>query len=203
MLLNLIKHALSSLFSRGKRVGGTGVSTPSETTVVELVTPHPAANLLPEPVETDPPDLNSTGVSLIKSYESCKLSSYRDMVGRWTIGWGTTGPDVTSGLVWTQEQADERFVSDLAVHAKYVEDIVLPKFKIHDDQFSALVSFCYNCGPGNLKKLVDGSDTVSSMGERLLLYDKGRVGGELVPIKGLARRRQAEKALFERGVVRK
>ena len=32
----------------------------------------------------------------------------------WTIGWGSTGPDIKKGVVWTQKQCDDRFTEHLA-----------------------------------------------------------------------------------------
>ena len=56
---------------------------------------------------------NADGIALIKSFEGCILKSYLDQGGVWTIGWGHTGDDVSEGLVWTQDQADAAFLSDL------------------------------------------------------------------------------------------
>ena len=39
----------------------------------------------------------------------------------WTIGWGTTGPDIVPGLVWTRKQADDRFEASLS---KFVQGAI-------------------------------------------------------------------------------
>lgn len=59
------------------------------------------------------------------------------------------------------------------------------------EQFDALTSFCYNCGKGNLEKLVCGR-SADVVADKLLVYNKG--GGKVLP--GLVRRRQEERALF-------
>lgn len=63
--------------------------------------------------------------------------------------------------------------------------------ELNDNQFSALVSFCYNCGSGNLQKLCShgGKETVPNY---ILLYNKS--GGNVLA--GLVRRRQAELDLY-------
>ena len=33
------------------------------------------------------------GIALIKRFEGCCLTAYKDRVGVWTIGWGTTNAD--------------------------------------------------------------------------------------------------------------
>ena len=61
----------------------------------------------------------------IKSFEQCRLKAYMPTPNDVpTIGWGSTGPDIRMGMAWTQEQADERFASDLAKFgAKVAGDI--------------------------------------------------------------------------------
>ena len=161
--------------------------------------PHPVEQALN--AEQGPPhlpDLNEDGIELIKSFESCKLTAYRDIIGKWTIGWGYAGLEVSSGMVWNQAQADSQLNTSLLEFSKQVESTIGTRFPLTDNQFSALVSFCYNCGSANLKTLVAGSDNVEHLGERITLYNKARISGELVVVAGLARRRQAEQALFRR-----
>lgn len=139
-------------------------------------------------------------LELIKSFEGCRLVAYDDLQpnktitsmsqvkGTLTIGYGHTA-GVTVGQVITKEQADNMFKSDLKKYEKYVTDNV--KLELNENQFSALVSFCYNCGVGNLKTLVKGR-TASQIAEAILLYNKA--GGQV--LKGLVRRREAERKLF-------
>src|SRR3712207_9448030 len=67
----------------------------------------------------------------------------------WTIGWGSTGPDIKKGVVWTQKQCDDRFTSHLAEFAEKVKKL-LGNTPTTQKQFDALVSFAYNVGPANL-----------------------------------------------------
>ena len=37
--------------------------------------------------------ISKTGIDLIKEFEGCHLTAYRDEVGVWTIGYGITNAD--------------------------------------------------------------------------------------------------------------
>ena len=67
-------------------------------------------------------------------------------------------------------------------------------YHFNQNQFDALVSFTYNCGVGNLKNLTQsGKRALAQISVKLLLYNKA--GG--VVLRGLQRRRTAEKELFD------
>lgn len=105
-----------------------------------------------------------------------------EVVGTLTIGYGHTDvagyPKIKQGLRLSKEQADEILGDDLAPCEADVRRLVHVPLGQH--QFDSLVSFCFNCGAGNLKKLViklnDGNyddipkrlmQFVSSKGERM------------------------------------
>ena len=135
---------------------------------------------------------SSKGVSLIKSFEGCRLKAYKCPVGVWTIGYGHTA-GVKEGDIITQEQADEYLRNDLAKYEKAVMNYD-GIYHFNQNQFDALVSFTYNCGVGNLKNLTQsGKRTLAQISARLLIYNKA--GG--VVLRGLQRRRAAEKELFD------
>jgi lysozyme len=58
-------------------------------------------------------DISASGIALIKQFEGCRLSAYRDVSGVLTVGWGHTGKDVTKGLTITQARADTLLRQDL------------------------------------------------------------------------------------------
>lgn len=135
---------------------------------------------------------SSKGVSLIKSFEGCRLKSYKCPAGVWTIGFGHTA-GVKEGDTITQEQADEYLRNDLAKYEKAVLNYD-GIYHFNQNQFDALVSFTYNCGAGNLKNLTqNGKRTLAQISAKLPLYNKA--GG--VVLRGLQRRRAAEKELFD------
>lgn len=137
---------------------------------------------------------NQDGLDLIKSFEGLRLEAYQDSVGIWTIGFGSTGPEIVKGLKWTREQADSRLEEDVYKFEKGVAACV--KVKLNTNQFSALVCFSYNVGTGSLqkstllKKLNAGD--MASAADEFLRWNKA--GGQVLT--GLTRRRIAERELF-------
>ena len=134
--------------------------------------------------------INKEGLSLIKSFEGCRLEAYKPVATEvyWTIGYGHCGADVKKGAKITQKQAEEYLKKDLEKFEKYVTET---KLKLNENQFSALVSFCYNCGKRNLQTLIKGR-TIEQIGDALLKYNKA--GGKVLA--GLTKRRKAEQKLF-------
>jgi len=131
---------------------------------------------------------SDAGIKFIQSFESCELTAYNP-TGKekmCTIGWGHYG--VQPGTTITQEEADALFKKDLAKFEKAVNDLGLV---LNQNQFDALVSFAYNTGPGNLRKLCRGR-SLQQIAEKMTEYNKA--GGKV--LKGLTRRRNAEKDLF-------
>lgn len=136
---------------------------------------------------------------LLHEFESCRLTAYPDPGSDdghpWTIGWGSTGPDIKRGTVWTQEQADARFEADLKRFGDSVARLV-GDAPTNGFQFAALVSFHYNTGklgPSTLlrkHKAGDYSGAKAEFGK--WVYNDGRV------MRGLQRRREAEAALYAR-----
>lgn len=131
------------------------------------------------------------GIKFIQSFESCRLTAYKDVAGVWTIGFGHTN-GVHEGMKITQAQADEMFRKDLK---SYEDAVNALGFTLTPQQFDALVSFSYNCGKGNLKNLVANRD-YKQIADAMLLYNKARVNGVLKPVAGLTRRRKAEREMF-------
>ncbi|RDU95358.1 lysozyme [Trinickia dinghuensis] len=139
--------------------------------------------------------INEAGINLIKEFEGLRLTAYADVVGVLTIGYGHTGPDVKPGMVITEAQAGQLLIDDLARFENGVSGLV--KVPVNANQFSALVSFSYNVGLGNLGgstllRLLNQSDYAGAA-QQFPLWDKA--GGRELP--GLLRRRQAEQALFQ------
>ncbi len=129
-------------------------------------------------------------LALIKEFEGCELNAYRCPSNVLTIGWGHT-EDVQEGQTITQEQADNMLIADMEKYEGYVNNCKEMGFTLNQNKFDALVSFTYNCGPGNLATLVKDRDS-STVAEKILLYVNGANG----PLEGLVRRRKAERDLF-------
>lgn len=144
---------------------------------------------------------NKAGIDLIKQFEGCRLKAYPDPATGgepWTIGYGLTSAAgiirVIKGLTITQEQADQYLVQSLA---KYEEAVSKALTKPPTaNQFGAMVSLCFNIGPGNFAKSsvvrkFNAGDTAGAA-NAFLLWNKA--AGKVMA--GLTRRREAEKKLF-------
>ena len=131
------------------------------------------------------------GINLIKQFEGVRLTAYKCPAGVYTIGYGHTR-GVQRGMKITEEEASAYLTADLLNSEKAVEryDSV---YHWNQNEFDALVSFTFNCGATNLRALLrNGRRNRSQIAETLPLYRKA--GGKV--LKGLERRRAAEKALF-------
>lgn len=137
--------------------------------------------------------ISDEGLNIIKRYEGLRLDAYKDPVGIWTIGYGHT-KGVAQGMEITEEQADAFLREDV----NSAEKSVMTYHQIYNfnvNEFSALVSFTYNCGAGNLKKLVNGGmRTKKEISDAIPLYCKA--GGK--ELKGLKKRRKEEQELFNK-----
>lgn len=148
--------------------------------------------------------LNANGFSLIRSFEGFSETPYKDQVGRWTIGYGTTfysgGRAVTKDdESLTRDQASD-ILEDL-LNSEYCPEVERAvEVSISDNQFAALVSFTYNEGIGNLlQSTVLKCTNMKNWNDAALafmLWTKIRVNGELVQNLGLTRRRKAEQLLY-------
>lgn len=137
---------------------------------------------------------SSTALNHIKKYEGCQMESYEDSNGRWAVGYGQTGPQITKGLRITQLEAD----AFLRNHVERVQEDIsrLVKVKLTQNQFDALVGLVYNIGLGafsssTLLKKING-DKMEEAAQEILKWTHSQ--GKELP--GLKNRRQDEYYLF-------
>lgn len=150
------------------------------------------------------------GLNLIKEFEGCHLSAYYDpLTGGLpiTIGWGSTKDmsgkpfKITDKI--TQQQADELF--EYQVRNQFLPPLTkIPYWnEMNDEMRGALISFAYNLGANFYGSA--GFTTITRVlkekswhlvPEALYRY---RNPGSSVE-KGLARRRRAEGALWDKGL---
>lgn len=141
--------------------------------------------------------INQLGLSLVKFFEGCYLTAYRDPVGIWTIGYGHTGlkhkdGTVKEGRIITYTEAENLLRYDMGVFEDEVTRYV--QVPINENQFSALVSFDFNTGglgSSTLLKLLN-QGKYQDAAEQFLRWDKA--GGKTLA--GLTKRRKAERQLF-------
>ena len=138
-------------------------------------------------------------INLIKQFEGCRYSPYRDSVGLWTVGYGHLigdGKSLPSGdnRVFTQEEIDNFLVNDLTRTESGINMLV--RVTLTQNQFDALCSFCYNLGIGAFQKSTLLKDINASLWDAAAndLLKFHFAGGVSQP--GLVKRRQAEHDLF-------
>jgi lysozyme len=144
-------------------------------------------------------EINDAGIELIKSFEGVKLVPYKDPIGIPTIGIGATFYQDGRKVAMTDPPMTEVQVTELLkFHLNKFEQGVssIVKVPLNSNQFSALVSFAFNCGIGNLQgstllKKLNALDYLSAA-DQFLVWNKA--GGK--ELSGLTRRRKAERDLF-------
>lgn len=128
------------------------------------------------------------------------VHAYHDNLGYPTIGIGhllskVKWEDLSKYDPLTLDEAHELHQKDLDKFATGVSRLV--KVKLTDNQFGALVSLAFNIGLGNLQastllRKLNRGDSLEDVGDEFLKWNKG--GG--IVLRGLTRRRVAERALF-------
>lgn len=134
---------------------------------------------------------SSNGIELIKSFEGCDLKAIKYPDEKYyTIGYGHYGSDVKKGQTITKEDATKLLINDLLHYEKLVNKYAT-RYYFSQNEFDALVSFCYNIG--NIDRLTaKGTRTKNEISDKMLLYNKcnGKV------LNGLTNRRKKERDLF-------
>jgi lysozyme len=141
--------------------------------------------------------INAKGLAIVKSFEGLSLTAYRCPAQVLTIGYGSTGSHVKEGMVITEAEAEELLRKDLS---RFETGVSLMCGAATDDQFSAMVSLAFNIGLGAFA----GSTVLKrhklknhvGAGNAFLMWNKAK--GSV--LKGLTRRREAERALYLGGV---
>lgn len=145
------------------------------------------------------------GIALIKQYEGFEPHTYRCPAGKPTIGYGhVVRPRETFGAL-TEGEADALLRRDVAAVEKELNRTLL--FEPNANQYSALVSFCFNLGTdafrtSTLRALVNRKDWLAAAGEfERWVWATNPATGEKARLAGLVARRKAEKALFLKPVL--
>lgn len=152
------------------------------------------------------PSWLSLAIKIVREFEGCAkvlpsgmVQAYPDPATGskpWTIGWGSTGADINRGTVWTQAQCDARLLHDLNARFGPAVDKLCEGVPTTAPQKAALVSFAYNLGEGRLEESTllrmhrDGN--IGGAGDQFLKW----IYANRKPMKGLVRRREAERALY-------
>jgi lysozyme len=144
-----------------------------------------------------------SGLEMIEKLEGFYPTPYKDAGGRRTIGIGhliRPGEDFPDGSSITHEQAYSMLSSELLSIEAVIKRNV--RVELNQNQFDALVSFGYNCGPsvftrGEVIWAINSGD-LCSVPEKILKWSKVKVNGRRRVVAGLYRRRLREGELFVR-----
>ena len=133
--------------------------------------------------------LSAAALVGIATHEGYVGQAYRDIVGVWTIGFGTT-EGVKPGDRIEPVQALQRKMADVRKFEGALKRCVT--VPLHQHEYDAFLSLAYNIGPGafcrsTLVRKLNAGDYASACAE-ILRWDKA--GGKTVA--GLTKRRQAE-----------
>tara|TARA_R100000808_G_scaffold20163_2_gene43669 strand:+ start:536 stop:1030 length:495 start_codon:yes stop_codon:yes gene_type:complete len=142
--------------------------------------------------------INEAGMAIIKSFEGWSSSVYH-CGARWTIGYGSTYDSNRNRITADHPDIDEvEGELLLGQEVRHSEGAIrrLIGYPLNENQFSSLVSFCYNVGSGNLQKSslrmkLNRGDLEGASAE----FPKWRRSAGKI-LSGLVRRRQAERNLF-------
>jgi GH24 family phage-related lysozyme (muramidase) len=141
--------------------------------------------------------VSDDGIALVANFEGLRLEAYKPVKSEehWTIGYGHYGPDVKPGMKITKARALELLRQDVKQAEGTVRSTV--KVPLRQQEYDALVSFCFNVGPGAF-----GSSTMvrllnqkhyGAASRQFIRWNKDGTGRVLL---GLSRRRRAERTLF-------
>jgi len=139
------------------------------------------------------------GLDLVKRCEGLRTEAYRCPAGVWTIGYGHTRA-VKPGMCITEAEAEDLLCRDLEESGEQVERLV--SVPLTDNQFSALASFVFNAGAGNLaqstllRRLNEGEYDAVPIELAKWVKASDPKTGKKVTLRGLVARRAAEGELW-------
>ena len=138
--------------------------------------------------------ISQKGLDILKEFEGLRLEAYRCSAGVPTIGYGWTS-GVKMGDVWTREKAEHMLIEGVKPYEKAVQEAI-GDAKTSQNQYDAMVSLCYNIGPGNFKKSsvakLHKEGKYAQAAAAFMMWVKA--GGKIIG--GLIKRRNKEKALY-------
>ncbi len=137
--------------------------------------------------------ISAKGIELIKQFEGLALKAYLCPAGVLTIGYGSTGPHVKTGMVITEAQAEDLLRDDLV---RFEEAVRKYCPSTTQGQYDALVSFTFNLGEKSLKdstlrRLHNDGDYEGAAAQ---FQRWNRADGK--EMRGLTKRRLAEAELY-------
>jgi lysozyme len=145
-------------------------------------------------------EVSQNCIELIKKFEGLRLEGYYCPAHVPTIGFGSTmyqdGRKVKIGDILTLQEAEALLVWELQTKGK-----AMPKLNLNQNQYDAVMSFVFNLGLGAFKgstlyKKININSTDPLIRTEFSKWNKARVNGALIELKGLTNRRKAEADLY-------
>ncbi len=138
--------------------------------------------------------ISDKGIELIKNFEGCRYTTYKDVGGVLTVGYGHTGKDVHEGVTITPAAAEALLRADIEAFEEGVTRSVT--VDLTQAQFDALVSLSFNIGLGaftlSTLRLMLNDGNFKGAADQFLRWNK--VQGKVWS--ALTERRQTERQLF-------
>lgn len=138
-------------------------------------------------------------ISIIGAWEGLRTTSYRDVIGVWTVCYGET-KGVRPGQQFTKEQCDSMFLPRIQEHEEGMRKCLREPDAIPIKSYVAFVSLTYNIGTAgfcrsSLPAMINAGN-VRGACEALVYFN--RAGGRVV--QGLVNRRASERKLCLEGL---
>ncbi len=141
--------------------------------------------------------------ALIQQFEGLKLQAYRCPAGKWTIGYGHTGPEVSRGMTITYARAVALLEADIApVEDRLNAWLTAASLTLTQGQFDALVSFAFNLGLAALRgstlwRKIQVNPADPTIPAEFARWVYATVDGKKVKLTGLVNRRKTEAQLWQ------
>lgn len=142
--------------------------------------------------------MGAAGLSLLNVSEGLRLKPYYDPAGILTVCYGHTGSDIIKNKTYTKAECEVIRDRDIRSHLAGIKPCI--KAPLTQNQQDAILDLSFNIGvertcSSTLVKRVNQRDYYGAA-EEFPRWNKATVGGKLVVLPGLDRRRAAERALF-------
>ena len=130
--------------------------------------------------------------ALIRRFEGLRLKAYLCPAGVWTVGYGSTGPDIKPGVSWSKEKAEERMREQADGFDHAAKKLCPILWLSEPEKAAAIADFAYNLGAtrlagSTLRKKINAQDWPAAQRElRKWVYGGG------VKLPGLVIRREVE-----------
>ena len=146
-------------------------------------------------------DVSNAGLNFIAGYEGYSATTYNDVAGLATIGYGHLIKSGESFGTLSRSAATQLLRKDASFAVNAVNKYV--KVSLNQNQFDALTSLTFNIGAGGFSESsvlrnVNSGNTLS-IDKSFMMWNKAAINGVLTPVQGLTNRRQAESNLFMNG----